>query len=85
MNTIKTIKKYLTTDGLEFLNLDSAIEHQKNIELLGGQVKVGSKVTYLYDGYISHSRKVTEVSLPLIYFGESDAIYIPKTTILRVE
>lgn len=70
MQTIKTIKKYLTTDGMEFLNLDTAIEHQEKIEVIGKSVEVGDKISFVAKDNNSYSDidiEVTRVELPLIF------------------
>lgn len=48
MQQIRIIKKYVTTDGLEFLSIDTATEHQIKIDALGKQLKIGAPVKY-YD------------------------------------
>lgn len=46
MQQIRIVKKYVTTDGMEFLSLDTATEHQIKIEALGDSLRVGDNVKF---------------------------------------
>lgn len=42
--SIKSIRKYVTTDGAEFTSYNTAFEHQGNLDVLGGSISVGDEV-----------------------------------------
>lgn len=73
MQSIKTIKKHVTTDGTEFFSLDSAVEHQKQIELIGKSINVGDMVSFLSRSFHTYSKinvVVTRIDLPLLFTGD---------------
>jgi hypothetical protein len=84
MQTIKTVKKHVTTDGMEFLNLETAIEHQKKIESIGSVIEAGDIITYAdASGWITENAKVIKVDLPLIR-TDIGVLFVPKINIVEV-
>lgn len=91
MQQIRIIKKYVTSDGIEFLCLDAATEHQIKIEALSKQLKVGAPVKFCnknYGGCVSYGN-IKCIEPPFITIehekGSYSEHYIPDIVIVPVQ
>jgi hypothetical protein len=71
MQQVRIIKKYVTTDGMEFLTLDSANEHQVKIDSIGKSLIIGTPVK-AFDKSMGGN---------FIQFGVIDSIDLPFITL----
>ncbi len=91
MQQIRIVKKYVASDGMEFLSLDSATEYQVKIESILEGLKVGDSLQFIVrngvGGVIIDKGIIESINTPLITIkGEycladyyiPDIIIIPK-------
>lgn len=89
MQQIRIVKKYVTTDGVEFLSMDSAQEHQLRIDSIGESLTVGMDIKFFdktMQGSYIQKGVIESINIPLmvVRVGEKTTqdCYLPNTIII---
>jgi hypothetical protein len=89
MQNIRIVKKYISTDGMEFLSMDSAQEYQLKLDSIGESLVVGMDVKFFdktMQGSFIQQGVINAINPPLIEMavGKSTTqdCYIPNTVII---
>jgi len=92
MQQVRIVKKYVTTDGMEFLSMDSAQEYQLRLDSIGNSLVVGMDVKFFdktMQGSFIQQGVIDSINPPLIAILVGKNItqdcYLPNTVIIPLK